>query len=558
MRTIKQRLFGLAIMIVVVCGGALGVSYHESQFMLRMDKTQDNEFKQLNAVSKAQVSLRNLLLAAMDAIVDKESGAIDPELKKEMADSDAVIDEQIKILEELAEGPEEKAPLEVIKTEYEKIAPMLVDLEKAITFRAGDDTFAHLDDIIDGKGGEVGEQFDKLRDLIEEDYFGAAKMMTATLKESLELNMAILGASAVVFCLLIIMFGRSLLRGLNGLGAAMAELARGNLSTEVPGLELKNELGAMAQHVQFFKRSLLDQERMREEQEQSKRLAEVEKKKAMQKMASDFEAAVSGIVSTVAESSVQMKSFAQSLTSTAEAANHRASSVAAASEEAAANVSTVAAATEELSASISEISRQVSDSSTTAGNAVTEARNTNKTVTSMADAANKIGEVVQLISEIANQTNLLALNATIEAARAGEAGKGFAVVASEVKNLAAQTAKATEDITLQISGMQSVASEAVKAIQGIGSTIEKINNISTAIAAAVEEQGSATAEISRNVQEAAAGTKDVSENIGGVTQAASETGQVAEQVLHAASALETESTRLKSEVAKFIATVRAA
>lgn len=558
MRTIKQRLFALAILMIAVSGGALAVTYYESNYIKSMDRAQDQEFIRLEAVNKAQLAIRNLLLASMDAIVDKDSGVLAPELKSEITQSDATVDEQFKLLIESASLADEKADLQNILAEYEKMSPMLADLEKAIVYRSGEETFSRIDDEIDAQGAKVGSMFDALSDRIEERYVEAAKNMTAALQESLLANFIILGSFTLIFCFLLMMFGSSLLRSLNRLGTTMSELARGNHNADVPGLDQKNELGAMAQHVQFFKRSLIEQERMREEQEQSKRIAEIDKKKAMQKLATDFEQAISGIVTSVASSAVQMKAFAQTLSSTAESANHRATSVAAASEQAAANVSTVAAATEELSASISEISRQVSDSTKTANSAVNEARNTNETVTSMANAANKIGEVVMLISEIANQTNLLALNATIEAARAGEAGKGFAVVASEVKNLAAQTAKATEDITAQISGMQNVAGEAVHAIQGIGSTIEKINNISTAIAAAVEEQGAATAEISRNVQEAAVGTKDVSENIGGVTQAASETGQVADQVLGAATALEQESTRLKNEVAKFIETVRTA
>ena len=314
----------------------------------------------------------------------------------------------------------------------------------------------------------------------------------------------------------------------------------------------------MSRSVQIFRDSMAETERLRDDQEKAKQQAEVNKRQMMNKLADDFEKAVMAVVNEVAHSSDEMRNYAQNLTQTADDTNHRAGTVAAASEQAAANVTTVATATEELSASIAEITRQVNDSSTTALAAVDEAKNTNRVVSNMAQATQKIGEVVQLISQIANQTNLLALNATIEAARAGEAGKGFAVVASEVKNLASQTAKATEDITAQIGAIQAVSGDAMKAIEGIGGTIERLSAISSSIAAAVEQQSSATSEISRNVQEAAAGTKEVSSNIGAVTIAASDTGEVASSVLQAATALQGESVRLKTEVESFIAKVRIA
>ena len=179
-------------------------------------------------------------------------------------------------------------------------------------------------------------------------------------------------------------------------------------------------------------------------------------------------------------------------------------------------------------------------------------------VQSLADAAQKIGEVVKLIADIAGQTNLLALNATIEAARAGEAGKGFAVVASEVKNLATQTAKATEDITAQVNAIQAATKDSVQAISGIGKTIGEINQIATAIASAVEEQGAATQEIARNVQQAAQGTHQVSANIGGVTAATGQTGQAASEVLGAADGLSKQAAALQAEIETFVVAIRAA
>jgi len=261
---------------------------------------------------------------------------------------------------------------------------------------------------------------------------------------------------------------------------------------------------------------------------------------------------VEEVTGIVASASTELQNTAQAMSATAEQTNVQAGAVAAASEEASTNVQTVAAAAEELSSSLEEVGRQVVESSSIAKSAVEEAAKTNTSVEGLSEAAQKIGEVVELINDIASQTNLLALNATIEAARAGEAGKGFAVVANEVKSLANQTAKATEEISAQISSMQSATNEAVGAIKGIGQTIGNINDIASTIASAVEEQTAATQEIARNVQQASAGTAEVSSNITGVTQAATETGSSAEEVLNAAKELSTQAEQLRSDIEDFM------
>ena len=261
---------------------------------------------------------------------------------------------------------------------------------------------------------------------------------------------------------------------------------------------------------------------------------------------------VGEVVEIVSSASAELQSTAESMSATAEETSRQSQAVAAAAEEATTNVQSVAAASEEMAKSIDEIGRQVEQSAAIASRAVQEADSTNVSMESLAEAAQKIGEVVELISDIASQTNLLALNATIEAARAGDAGKGFAVVASEVKSLANQTAKATDDISSQISGMQDATKSTVDAIKGISTTINEISEIASAIAAAVEEQGAATQEISRNVQEAAAGTQDVSGNIGGVNAAAAETGQAAGQVLTSAAELSQQGEILREEISKFL------
>ncbi len=338
---------------------------------------------------------------------------------------------------------------------------------------------------------------------------------------------------------------------------AMKDLSAGNLDVEIPAQNRADEVGGMAEAMQTFKESAVEQKRLEEAEREAQERRE-KRAKYLVELTETFDTQASEIVNTVAGASAEMRSTAEAMSATADQTSSQTTAVAAASEQATANVQTVASASEEMSASINEINRQVAQSAEITAKANSEAERTNETVQSLADAAQKIGEVVGLISEIAEQTNLLALNATIEAARAGEAGKGFAVVASEVKNLATQTAKATEEISEQVGGMQSVTGDAVGAIKGIGDTIGEINAISETIASAVSEQGAATREIAENTQQAATGTQEVSSNIAGITQAASETGSAAQQVLESAGELSEQSDKLRGVVEKFISDVKAA
>jgi methyl-accepting chemotaxis protein len=278
----------------------------------------------------------------------------------------------------------------------------------------------------------------------------------------------------------------------------------------------------------------------------------------LEKLASGFSNSVGAIVENVSASAGQLETAAGTLTKTAETTQQIAGAVASASEEASANVQSVASATEEMTSSVNEISRQVQESARIAGEAVQQAQQTDTRINELSQAASRIGDVVKLITSVAEQTNLLALNATIEAARAGDAGRGFAVVASEVKQLASQTAKATEEISTQIASMQQATQDSVAAIKAIGGTIGRISEIASTIAAAVEEQGAATQEIARNVGEAAKGTALVASNITDVNRGASETGSASAQVLSSAQSLSSESNHLKAEVDKFLMTVRAA
>ncbi|MET0221814.1 MAG: methyl-accepting chemotaxis protein [Tardiphaga sp.] len=368
-------------------------------------------------------------------------------------------------------------------------------------------------------------------------------------------------ASACVLLLagLVAVFvGRSMAKPINALDSAMREIAAGNLATTVPGAGRTDEIGSMAGAVEIFKNGLIETGQLRAGQDEQRERVRRERSEAMHALASRFESGVGTVVGAVSSAAGQLRNTAQSMAATAEESTQRTAAVAAASEEATQSAQAVAAAVEELNASINEIAQQVNESARVAGDAVSQAHVTNNEVQGLAEAAQKIGDVVKLISEIAAQPNLLALNATIEAARAGEAGRGFAVVASEVKALATQTSKATDEISAQVSAIQGATRSSVDAIQNITSTIGRVSDIASAIAAAVEEQGAATLEIARNVTEAARGTGEVSQNIGGVNDAARETGIAAARVVDSAADLSRNGDDLKTQVEVFLREVRAA
>ena len=423
-----------------------------------------------------------------------------------------------------------------------------------------------MDDMADLIGEARGKQFfDAFRATMADfraEETGLMEQRQANNESTVSTTYLIIGisiaAALLIGLLLAWAIGNAIANPIKQMTIVMQRLAGGDTSAEVPGTERTDEIGEMAAAVQVFKDNAIEKIRLAEEQAQAEKRTEEEKRQAQLKMADDLESSVKTIIDSVSSSASEMEAAAQSMSATAEETSAQSTTVTAAAQQANVSVETVSAAAEELSKSIEEVGRQVTQSTKISGDAVSEAEKTNFSIKGLAEAAQKIGDVVELITSIAEQTNLLALNATIEAARAGDAGKGFAVVASEVKSLANQTAKATDEISQQITGIQTATEDSVQAIQGVGKIIHELDQIATAIAAAVEEQSAATGEIAANTQQAAKGTGDVSSNIEGITRAAGETGAASGQVLSSAQGLAEQSSNLSTEIDKFLGQIRAA
>ncbi|MBS1167568.1 MAG: mcp4 3 [Proteobacteria bacterium] len=370
--------------------------------------------------------------------------------------------------------------------------------------------------------------------------------------------MAVITAATLLLALAVsIGMSKLVSRPIVSLTKAMARLATGDTDVDLGGTRRRDEIGDMLRAVQVFRDNAIERHRLASEAE-AEQERRVSRQEAIEGLIQDFRKEIAAMLTSVSGNADQMEETARALASIAEQASSRATSAAEASGDASVGVQTVAAAAEELSASIAEIARQTENATQVARRASEEARRTDATIMSLAEAAERIGNVITLIKAIAEQTNLLALNATIEAARAGEAGKGFAVVASEVKNLAGQTAKATEEIATQIAAIQVSTGEAVTAIRSISDIMVDVDRTTMIISSAVTEQGTATSEISANAQRAAAGTRAATEETEALTHVVGETSQSASAVSAASNDMNEQAGRLRSAVESFINRVMAA
>ncbi|MDR3438398.1 methyl-accepting chemotaxis protein [Telmatospirillum sp.] len=364
---------------------------------------------------------------------------------------------------------------------------------------------------------------------------------------------ALLAVFGIAYSLIAI--NRRFARPMTLLMAAIDQLAAHRYDSPVPETGCPDELGSMAEAMESLRKNALEAGRL-EHAAAERREADAVRGRTLQDLCGRFETVSGSALSTIEGSAQSLHGTAEDVRALARESSGRADTVAATARDATQNVEIAAAAAEQLSSSINEIAARVAASADGTRDAVGQAEKTLETVDALNSAADRIGDVVQAINAIAQQTNMLALNATIEAARAGEAGKGFAVVAGEVKGLAQQTAKATDDISRQVSEIQNTTGTAVAAIRGIAQTIAAISESVSAISAAVEQQGAATREISINVQKAAQGTENVTENIASVAQLSHRTGDAAEAVSQSVSTVVKQQEALKGAVQSFLQDVK--
>ena len=379
----------------------------------------------------------------------------------------------------------------------------------------------------------------------------------AKLQSAVTVTLIVVAVCLVLAVVIAWFMVRGLASPLSRITDVMNTLAQGRLDIDIPFTERNNELGRMAQAVNVFRTHAEENESLKNAQAEAERSAAAERRQAAQNMANELEAKIAGAVSSIMEASKGLEAASSEMTQTATSVSDQSASAASATQQAGVNVQSVSAATQQMTTSVQEIIDQVARSHDVVSDARTKSVEATDRVKSLDSAAAQIGEVVMLISDIANQTNLLALNATIESARAGEAGKGFAVVAHEVKNLATQTAKATDDIAAQIQAIQAETNETANAISSLSGTINEITEISSVIASAMEEQGAVTSEIARNAEQASTGVTDASGNVEALVSGANTSMQVAETVAKSAADLSQEGASLRDVMDNFISDMRA-
>ncbi|GAB4233451.1 MAG: hypothetical protein Kow0032_16730 [Methyloligellaceae bacterium] len=461
-----------------------------------------------------------------------------------------------------ARTQEERALLRQVGEELEKVAAehKEFDAHAAKAFahlKRGDlEAARKLLHVIEAEEDELNHALSAMLARVEGFTEHAAEVAEAHEQAALRLMIGLSLAATVLAVVISVLFvRRAITTPLSRVIAGLDALARDDMSVEV-AVHSNDEIGRIARAYETFRETLVKAQQLEARQKEMEAKAAAESRKNTIRIADKFEATIGEIIENVAQASAELNSTAQSMSNVAEETNSQANAVAAASEEATSNVQAVASATEEISRSASEIAESVATASSSSRTAVERVEQTSSQMKVLTETARKIDQVITMISEIADQTNLLALNATIESARAGEAGRGFAVVAGEVKDLANQTAKATEEITSHIQEIQQATDTAVSSMEEVSGVIREFDAIASTVADAMGQQRAATQEIARNVHDAATGTQEVTKSITGVTAAAQETGTAATQVTSAVGDLSRQSSTLRDAVADFLVGLR--
>ncbi|MFG1187417.1 methyl-accepting chemotaxis protein [Xanthobacter aminoxidans] len=555
--TVKSTLIGLYLVLVALAAGQ-GVLALTKLSHLNDNTTEitTNWLPSVRAVGEVKYTMTRIRVAALRILLvtdPKESAALQARMTRLLAENGKAMTEY----EKLISSQEERNLWNSVMVHWadytQAQSEFLGKHQSGMTEEAVDlasKTLALFDSVITG--------LDKNVDLNDRSAEAAAAASVADYNEARFVLLVSIGVQIVLGLAAVAFIVIGITRPLNRVTDAMGKIAGGALETEVPNRETKNEIGDIARTLEVFRDGLVETENLRAEQKRKEEEMAQQLVAERVSIANSFQSRMGALAERFSGSSGEVADAARNLSATAEETSRQAQSVTLAAEGASDNVQTVAASAEELSASIREMSDQVSNSAVIARSAAEEAERTNENIRQLSEAAQSIGQVLNLIKEIAEQTNLLALNATIEAARAGDAGRGFAVVASEVKELAAQTAKATDEISMKIGEIQHATSATVTSIQSIVTTINNVRDLTAIIAGAVEEQRAATSEIAANTHRAAQGATQVTNNMSGVGQAAGMTGSAATQLMSLSSALSEQSQDLQREVTSFVSTLRAA
>ncbi|MFG1205147.1 methyl-accepting chemotaxis protein [Xanthobacter aminoxidans] len=555
--TVKSTLIGLYLVLVALAAGQ-GVLALTKLSHLNDNTTEitTNWLPSVRAVGEVKYTMTRIRVAALRILLvtePKESAALQARMTRLLAENGKAMTDY----EKLISSQEERNLWNSVMVHWadytQAQSEFLGKHQSGMTEEAVDlasKTLALFDSVIAG--------LDKNVELNDRAAESAASASVADYNEARFVLLVSIGVQIVLGLAAVSFIVIGITRPLNRVTLAMGKIAGGALDTEVPNRETKNEIGDIARTLEVFRDGLSENERLRVEQKRKEEEMAQQLVAERVSIANSFQSRMGALAERFSGSSGEVADAARNLSATAEETSRQAQSVTLAAEGASDNVQTVAASAEELSASIREMSDQVSNSAVIARSAAEEAERTNDNIRQLSEAAQSIGQVLNLIKEIAEQTNLLALNATIEAARAGDAGRGFAVVASEVKELAAQTAKATDEISMKIGEIQHATSATVTSIQSIVTTINNVRDLTAIIAGAVEEQRAATSEIAANTHRAAQGATQVTNNMSGVGQAAGMTGSAATQLMSLSSALSEQSQDLQREVTSFVSTLRAA